>query len=181
MILVEKKFRKVSISLNPDPVLNTEYNFGGWSGPIYFGLLFFCPHCPPAYFIHINPLDLVRRLVNKATGRSGLYIMSVLAFQHLWNFTEIKFYTNVKLELSSDTGLDRRTVKFCLGSMKSNRSFVCSMNARKIAILASLINISFTNVKREWKTNLGAVTLTEFMFGERDNFLNTMSYQFEQG
>ncbi|OXA36822.1 hypothetical protein Fcan01_28420 [Folsomia candida] len=178
----EKDFRKIKNPPHPDPVLNTEYTFGTWSGPIYFGFFFICPYCHPVYFLPINHVPLIRKW-GKVIPQGGTRpLLNVFDFQNIWDFAVVKLYTNVRLTVSfnADVG-DPRVVKFCAGSMKLKQSYGCSMKSRKLATLAGMMNVSFTNAKDDWQRSWGAVIFTQFMFGTPTEFLNQRSLQYGQG
>ncbi|OXA42453.1 hypothetical protein Fcan01_22674 [Folsomia candida] len=99
---------------------------------------------------------------------------------NIWNFAVVKFYTNARLKLSFESG-DPRVIKFCAGSMKLKQSYGCSMNSRKLATLAGMMNVSFTEAKEDWQRSWGAVVFTEFMFGTPTEFLNQISLQYVKG
>lgn len=171
--------RKMSKS-NPEAPM--EYNFGRWNGPVHFSFYFLCQLCPPWYFLIVPTSQLIQIVEDQSKLKSLHVPINLLQVRPSWNLDVIKFHTNVKLELSRENGIEeRQVVKLCAESMKLKKSYVCSMNSRKLATLANVVNVSFISVKDPRGGIWGDVRFTEFMLDPLGDFLNRMSYQYEQG
>lgn len=164
-------------------ITHTVFNFARFRGSGHYKLYFFCQFCPPVHFLRIRESLLILSALNPATRKLIPHPVNVFVFRRHWNYVEVKFHTIAELELSSDLGLqDRSVVKYCAGPMKLKKSYGCPINSRKVAVLSTLLNITVAPLNEEvWWRNWGDVRFTEYLVDPLGDTLNRMSYQFELG
>lgn len=153
------------------------FKLGRFFGYIHFNIHFLCVYCPPLYFrkIHHDYLTVIK------FQKTARVVFNVFLLKPVWNFGHVKFTSNEKFHFHDARLQGRRVTEVCKSSMRYRHGYACSRNARKIATLENLINISFVNEVNSIRGLWGGVSFTVFQTNIPGKRLNRLSHQFEQG